>query len=250
MDYRRVYESYKDAYEGEEDDYRNRRSFNRNRDLDETYRRGQRDYDRGTFYNEPEYRGDTRSANRNLDYPDRYSGGAGYASAYNNQETAYNRQGANRSHLRCREIMTRNVTICRTNTPIGEIARLMCSEDVGSLPVLNAEGKPEGIVTDRDIVIKGLTANKTDAELLAEDCMSTDLYTANQNDRIVDVIREMGDHQVRRIPVVDSRERLVGIIAMADIATQTNRDKELGDVLQEISKPSSWFGRLAYYLGF
>ncbi len=246
MDYRRVYESYKDAYEGEDEDYRNRRSFNRNRDLDETYRRG---YDRSSSYNEPEYRGDRWTSGRNPDYPDRYTGGASYANAYGNQATPI-RQGANRSHLRCRDIMTRNVTICRTTTPIGEIARLMCSEDVGSLPVLNAEGKLEGIVTDRDIVVKGLTANKADAELLAEECMSTDLYTANQNDRIVDVIREMGDHQVRRIPVVDSRERLVGIISMADIATQTNRDKELGEVLEEISKPSSWFGRLAYYLGF
>jgi CBS domain-containing protein len=248
MDYRRVYESYKDAYEGD-DDYRNRRSFNRNRDFADDTRRGQRDYDRSTSYNEPEYRGDTRSSERNLDYPDRYSAGTDYMNAFRNQDY-YQRQGANRSHLRCRDIMTRNVTICRTNTPIGEIARLMCSEDVGSLPVLNGEGKLEGIVTDRDIVVKGLTSSKTDAELLAEDCMSNDIYTANQNDRIVDVIREMGDHQVRRIPVVDSRERLVGIIAMADIATQTNRDRELGDVLQEISKPSSWFGRLAYYLGF
>jgi len=249
MDYRRVYESYKDAYEGEEQDYRNRRSFNRSRDLDEPYRRGNRDVDRANLYNEPEYRGDTRSANRNLDYPDRYSAGTGYASNYGNQERAYQR-GAQRSHLRCREIMTRNVTICRNTTPISEIARLMCSEDVGSLPVLNADGRLEGIVTDRDIVVKGLATDKADAELTAEDCMSTDLYTANQNDRIVDVIREMGDHQVRRIPVVDGRDRLVGIIAMADIATQTNRDKELGEVLEEISKPSSWFGRLAYYLGF
>jgi CBS domain-containing protein len=249
MDYRRVYESYKDAYDGEDDDYRNRRSFNRNRDVDEADRRGNRDYDRATSYNDPEYRGDSRTYNRNLDYPDRYSAGAGYANTYGNQERTY-RQGAQRSHLRCREIMTRNVTICRTITPISEIARLMCSEDVGSLPVLNADGRLEGIVTDRDIVIKGLTTNKADAELTAEDCMSTDLYTANQNDRIVDVIREMGDHQVRRIPVVDGRDRLVGIISMADIATQTNRDKELGDVLEEISKPSSWFGRLAYYLGF
>lgn len=249
MDYRRVYESYKDAYEGEDEDYRNRRSFNRSRDVDEPYRRGNREDDRERFYQEPEYGGDRRSWGRGVDYPDRYSAGADYANAIGTQERNY-RQGATRSHLRCREIMTRNVTICRTNTPISEIARLMCSEDVGSLPVLNAEGKLDGIVTDRDIVVKGLTTNKADAELIAEDCMSTDLYTANQNDRIVDVIREMGDHQVRRIPVVDGRNRLVGIISMADIATQTNRDKELGDVLEEISKPSSWFGRLAYYLGF
>ncbi|HSE99004.1 MAG TPA: CBS domain-containing protein, partial [Blastocatellia bacterium] len=60
----------------------------------------------------------------------------------------------------------------------------------------------------------------------------------------VDVIREMGDHQIRRVPVVDGRDRLVGIIAMADIATQTSKDRELTDALEEISQPSSFFGRL------
>jgi CBS-domain-containing membrane protein len=94
-----------------------------------------------------------------------------------------------------------------------------------------------------------LTSNRADAELDAEACMSTDLFTANQNDRLVDVLRDMGDHQVRRVPVVDNRDRLVGIISMADVATHTNKDRELEETLTDISKPSSFFGRLAYYLG-
>lgn len=141
--------------------------------------------------------------------------------------------------------MTRNVTTANRNTPVTEVARLMRDEDVGAIPVIGDNGKLEGIVTDRDLVVKGLTSDKNDAELLAEDCMSTDLYTANQNDRLVEMIREMGDHQVRRIPVTDGRDRLVGIISMADVATQTNKDKELEDALEEISQPSSWFGKLA-----
>lgn len=157
---------------------------------------------------------------------------------------SYNRRPT-RSHLRARDVMTRNVITCRRNTPIVEVARLMRDEDVGAVPVIDEDGKLAGIVTDRDLVVKGLNSDKNDAELVAEDCMSTDLYTANQNDRLVEMIREMGDHQVRRIPVVDSRDRLVGIIAMADIATQTNKDLELKEALEEISQPSSWFGRLA-----
>lgn len=153
-------------------------------------------------------------------------------------------QGPLRSHLRCRDIMTRNVTTVHRDTPLTEVARLMRDEDIGALPVVGDGGKIEGIVTDRDLVVGGLTSDKADAELKAEDCMSTDLFTANQNDRIVDVIREMGDHQVRRLPVVDGRDRLVGIIAMADIATQTSKDMELGEALENISQPSSWLGRL------
>src|SRR6185436_3091285 len=122
-------------------------------------------------------------------------------------------QGPQRSHLRCRDIMTRNVATCQRDTPIAEVARLMRSEDVGALPVIGPDGRLDGIITDRDIVVKGLNADKPEAELRAEDCMSDDLYTANQNDRVVEVIDEMGDHKIRRIPVVDSRGRLVGIVA-------------------------------------
>lgn len=154
-------------------------------------------------------------------------------------------QGPTRSHLRCRDIMTRNPISCRRDTPITEVARMMRDEDVGAIPVLDGDGKLAGIVTDRDIVVSGLTSEKKDAELKAEDCMSTDLFTANQNERVVDVIREMGDHKVRRVPIVDGRDRLVGIISMADVALQTNKDMELEDALEEISQPSSFMGRLA-----
>jgi CBS domain-containing protein len=159
-------------------------------------------------------------------------------------------QGPQRSHIRCRDIMTRNVTTCRPDTPIFEVARIMRDEDIGSLPVIGEDGKLEGIVTDRDLVVEGLTADKPEAELRAEDCMTDDLFTANQNDRLVDVINDMGDHQVRRVPVVDGRGRLVGIIAMADIAVQTNKDSELEDALEDISKPSSVLDRIANWFNW
>ncbi len=157
----------------------------------------------------------------------------------------YSGQGPSRSHLRCRDIMTRNVTTARTDTPIAEVSRLMRSEDIGAVLVVDPNGKLEGIVTDRDIVVRGLTSDKNEAELVAGDCMSTDLYTANQNERLVEVIDEMGDHKIRRIPVVNGRNRLVGIISMADIALHTDKDRELADALEEVSQPSSFLGRLA-----
>jgi len=146
--------------------------------------------------------------------------------------------------------MTRNVLTCYTTTPIHEVARILRDEDIGALPVINNEGRLEGIVTDRDLIVKGLTSNADDASIKAEDCMSTDLYMASKNDRVVDVIRRMGDHQVRRVPVIDSRNRLVGIIAMADLATQTSKDRELGEAFEEISKPASWLDRVTRWLGF
>lgn len=240
---RRDYESYRDLYDRDDWETRNRRDNeewrNRNHQDNQTYDRD----DNSWRTQNRDYSGsDWQNREHRLDYPDRYSAGAGF-------RENFSKQGAQRSHLRCRDIMTRNVTTCSLSTNIQKIAQLMRFEDIGAIPVLNDEGKLEGIVTDRDIVISGLTKDKADLELKAEDCMSTDLYFAQQNDRLVDVIREMGDHQIRRVPVVDSRNRLVGIISMADVATQTRKDKELGEALEEISKPGSWLGRLAYYFG-
>lgn len=159
-------------------------------------------------------------------------------------------RGPWRSHLKCRDIMTRNVLTCFRNTPVQEVARLMRDEDIGALPVIDDDGTLDGIVTDRDLIIKGLTSNAEDSALTAQDCMSTDLYTASKDDRVVDVIRRMGDYQVRRVPVIDRRNRLVGIIAVADLATQTAKDRELGDAFEEISRPKSWFDRVTRWLGF
>jgi CBS domain-containing protein len=205
-----------------------------------------------------DYRGYTRGYNmdREPSYRTEYNTGAGarydenYGRDYSRsdrqqwREAGFN-QGPRRSHLRCRDIMTRDVTTCHRDTPIIEVARIMRDEDVGALPVLGLDGKLEGIVTDRDLIVSGLTSNKDDANLRAEDCMSDDLFTANQNDRIVDIINEMGDNKVRRVPVVDGRGRLVGIISMADVALHTNKDMELEDALEDISKPHSFLDRVA-----
>jgi len=240
---RRDYESYRDLYNRDDWETRNRRDDDgwRNRSNQDN-RAYDRDDNTWRSQNREQTGSDLQNRDYRLDYPDRYSAGAGFRENFSSQ-------GAQRSHLRCRDIMTRNVTTCSLSTNIQKIAQLMRFEDIGAIPVLNEEGRLEGIVTDRDIVIGGLTKDKADLELKAEDCMSTDLYVAQQNYRLVDVIREMGDHQIRRVPVVDSRNRLVGIISMADVATQTRKDKELGDALEEISKPGSWLGRLAYYFG-
>ena len=252
MEYgRRDYESYRERYDRDDWDSRNRREFGQSRDQEFEARRGySQDFpDRASAYQPTRYtdREDFTDRRAVLEYPDRWMGEQASAP----REAGY-REGARRSHLRCRDIMTRSVTTVSETTPVHEIARLMRDEDVGAIPVLDENGKLEGIVTDRDLVVEGLTKDKDadDSVILAKDCMSTDLFTANQNDRLVDVIRDMGDHQVRRVPVVDGRDRLVGIISMADVATQTSKDRELEEALKDISMPSSWFGRMAYYLGF
>lgn len=209
-------------------------------------------YDRERNYPRPGVRGEP------IDRPEYIRGYEGYGAPYAYHDrraesweagdwTAFE-QGSLRSHLRCRDIMTRAVVTCRRDTPVRQIARIMREEDTGAVPVVSADTTLDGIVTDRDIVVRGLTSDKVDTELEAQDCMSTDIYSAHPNDRVVDVLDEMGDHQVRRIPIVDNRKRLIGIVSMADVAVEAGRDRELAHAIEKISKPASWLDRLANFL--
>jgi len=167
-----------------------------------------------------------------------------------------------RSRIRCRDIMTRELSVATRDTTLREVAILMKEEDTGVIPVVDYHvpggngkttdsprgntnstkyGKLVGLITDRDLVVRGIAEDKDWATTRAEEVMSTDLQTARPNDRVVDVIRKMGDKQVRRIPVVGESGNLLGIISMRDIAVETEADSELAEALEDISKgPSFW----------
>ena len=171
-----------------------------------------------------------------------------------------------RSRLRCRDIMTRELVVATRDTTVVEVSRMMKQEDVGVIPVVEydapagngrtegsernyqdrnyARGKLKGLITDRDIVVRCVADNKDCASVRAEDIMSVDIYTAKPNDRVVDVIQKMGDKQVRRIPVCNDNGYLVGMISMADVATETRQDRELTEALEDISKGTSFWNRI------
>ena len=173
---------------------------------------------------------------------------------------------ADRSRLRCRDIMTRDLAVATRDMTLVEVSRMMKQEDVGVIPVVEydvpagngrsenpdrnyegrnyARGKLIGLITDRDIVVRAVADNKDCASTRSEDIMSVDIYTAKPNDRVVDGIRKMGDKQVRRIPVINDNGYLVGMISMADIALETRQDRELAEALEDISKGSSFWNRL------
>jgi len=148
------------------------------------------------------------------------------------------------SHLRCRDIMTTDVTTTTPEANLYDVAMLMRDEDVGSIPVME-DGKLKGIVTDRDIVVRGLAdKDKNFQNFSVKDVMSDDVYSVKPNDRLVDAIRKMGNKQVRRILVVDNSDKLRGIISMADVALEANQDMELANALEDVSEHKSWFGKL------
>ena len=132
------------------------------------------------------------------------------------------------------EVMTDSPRCVTPETPISEAARLMKSEDVGSLPILEGE-KLTGIVTDRDIVIQAVAEEKDPRGMPVREIASRDLVTIGPQEDLSEALTLMASHQVRRIPVVDGDNRLVGVVAQADIAREV-KDKDSGQMLQDISQ--------------
>jgi CBS domain-containing protein len=133
-----------------------------------------------------------------------------------------------------REVMTDQPRCVTPETPVSEAARLMKSEDVGSLPILEGE-KVTGVVTDRDIVLRAVAEEKDPRGMPVREVASRDLVTIGQDEDLSEALKLMASHQVRRIPVVDQDDRLVGVVAQADVAREV-KDKESGQMLQEISQ--------------
>ena len=141
----------------------------------------------------------------------------------------------------CEELMTRNPKCCVPSDTAIRVARMMKIEDVGSLPVCSSPDSKRlvGIVTDRDlcleIVAEGLDPNST----TVESCMTREPVTCRADEDLETALDRMEANQIRRIPVVDSRGTLVGIIAQADIATRARSPQKTAEVVAEISRPSA-----------
>lgn len=133
-----------------------------------------------------------------------------------------------------RDAMTSNPRGVETATPIVEAARLMKSEDVGSLPVVEGD-RLVGMLTDRDVVIRVVAEGKDVESTTAGEIASRDLVTVDPQQELDEALRLMAQHQVRRLPVVEEDGRLVGILAQADVA-QEGRDVQTGQMVEEISQ--------------
>jgi CBS domain-containing protein len=133
-----------------------------------------------------------------------------------------------------REVMTDSPRCITPDTLVSEAARLMKSEDVGSLPILDGE-RLTGIVTDRDIVLQAVAEEKDPRGMPVREVASRELVTVGQDEDLSEALKRMASHQIRRIPVVDEDDRLVGIVAQADVAREA-KDKDSGQMLQDISQ--------------
>ena len=133
-----------------------------------------------------------------------------------------------------RDAMTSNPRGVEMSTPVAEAARLMKTEDVGSLPVLEGD-RLVGMVTDRDIVIRVVAEGNDARSATVGEIASRDLVTIDPQQDLDEALRLMSQHQVRRLPVVEEDGKLVGILAQADVA-QKAPDAKTGQLVQDISE--------------
>jgi CBS domain-containing protein len=133
-----------------------------------------------------------------------------------------------------REIMTPDATYCPDDTTAAEAARRMADDDIGAVPVCNADGHLTGVVTDRDLAVKVVAEGRDPASVrLGELLDGSEVVTIGADDSVEEAIRTMKDHAVRRLPVIDGTD-LVGMVSQADIA-RAMPDAKIGDLVDAIS---------------
>lgn len=136
-----------------------------------------------------------------------------------------------------REIMTKDIATVTLKDNVYEVACKMRDWNVGVIPVVDEKNDVIGIITDRDIVIRGL-AEKHEGSTATEVVMTKDIVLGQPEMTVDEAAKIMAQHQIRRLPVVENG-KLVGIVALADMAVRQVHHDEASEALQQISEPAS-----------
>lgn len=135
-----------------------------------------------------------------------------------------------------RDVMTSNPKTVSEKDSVFDVARIMRDQDTGVVPVVDGK-KIIGMVTDRDIVVRAVADGKDLKSCRVNEVMTRQVRTVKDDASIREVLDMMSGAQIRRVPVVDRNNELVGIVSMKDIATDTShQDSKVGQTVEEISR--------------
>jgi CBS domain-containing protein len=139
---------------------------------------------------------------------------------------------------KCNEVMTKNPFCCLPNDMVTKVAQLMKRENIGPIPVIENEQtqKLVGIVTDRDLALKIVAEGRDAKSTKVEAVMTRKVVTCRAEDDLQKALDAMSEHQLRRIPVVDNDNKILGIIAQADVATRINQPEKTAEMVKQISQ--------------
>ena len=127
--------------------------------------------------------------------------------------------------MKVKDCMCGEICFVKPETTIKDIAKIMEQNHIGCVPVCNNQNALVGLITDRDIVLRGIACNKDVNTTKASDIMTTNVCTCNQEDDIDEAQNKMSKNQIRRIPVVDNN-KIIGILTLGDLA---NYNYEIGE---------------------
>lgn len=146
--------------------------------------------------------------------------------------------------LSARDVMTRNPRTVMPSTTLKDAALVMRDEDTGIVPVCDESGKLLGVLTDRDMVVRAFAFDKVPGAMRVADIMSDDVEACTEEESVHEILELMGRNQIRRVPVVDRDDRLIGIISMGDIARKADTDEELQGALHKVSARRSFWSKM------
>jgi len=136
--------------------------------------------------------------------------------------------------MKVSDVMTRDVQTVRPNQTAREAANFMLRADAGAIPVTEGD-RLLGMITDRDIAVRGV-AEGHGPDTPVRDLMTNDMVCARVDDDVEDAATRMSEAQVRRLPVIDEQERLCGIVSLADLSRESDRDCA-SEALEGVSQP-------------
>ena len=126
--------------------------------------------------------------------------------------------------MKVKEVMHKGVDWVSPDTPVTEIAKLMCDHDIGAVPI-GENDRLIGMVTDRDIVCKGMAQESFDPRrAVARDVMTPGIHCCREDDDLAKAVRHMEELQIRRLPVVNKNKRMVGILSLGDVSRSAPSD--------------------------
>ena len=134
-----------------------------------------------------------------------------------------------------RDVMTPNPECVSEKDSIRDVARLMKDQDTGVVPVVDGK-RIIGLITDRDIVVRGIAEGRDLANMKVNELMTKSVRSVKEDAPLSEVLDLMGNAEVRRVPVVNGQNELVGIVSLGDIATNTNQDNRVGKAVENISE--------------
>ncbi len=138
----------------------------------------------------------------------------------------------------CETVMTKNPICCQPSDSVMKVAQWMKRENIGSIPVIENDEtrKLVGIVTDRDLAMKVVGQGADPKSVQIEAVMTYKLVTCRPDDDIQRALDMMSEHQLRRIPIVNDENKILGIISQADVAIRVNQPEKTAEVVKDISK--------------